>query len=148
LVCPRERSSFIAEALSVATTYSDRIRGVESISGPTNLVTLNEHTEEWRRDRRREEYGDERDPKMREFLNRVAPLNNVSKIKKPLMIVQGENDARVPASEADQMVAALKKTGTPIWYLLAKNEGHDFTQKTLDLQLYETVLFVKEFLLK
>jgi dipeptidyl aminopeptidase/acylaminoacyl peptidase len=135
-------------ALSVATTYSDRIRGVESISGPTNLVTLNEHTEEWRRDRRREEYGDERDPRMREFLNRIAPLNNVSKIKKPLMIVQGENDARVPASEADQMVAALRKTGTPIWYLLAKNEGHDFTQRTLDLQLYETVMFVKEFLLK
>lgn len=135
-------------ALSVATTYSDRIRGVESISGPTNLVTLNEHTEEWRRDRRREEYGDERDPKMREYLSRIAPLNNVSKIKKPLMIVQGENDARVPASEADQMVAALKKTGTPVWYLLAKNEGHDFTQRTLDLQLYETVMFVKEFLLK
>lgn len=135
-------------ALSVAATYSDRIRAAESISGPTNLVTLNEHTEEWRRDRRREEYGDERDPKMREFLNRVAPLNNVSKIKKALMIVQGENDARVPASEADQIVAAVKKTGTPVWYLLAKGEGHDFTQRTLDLQLYETILFVKEFLLK
>lgn len=135
-------------ALSVATIYSDRIRGVESISGPTNLVTLNEHTEEWRRDRRREEYGDERDPRMREFLNRIAPLNNVNKIKKPLMIVQGENDARVPASEANQIVAALRKTSTPIWYLLAKNEGHDFTQRTLDLQLYETVMFVKEFLLK
>jgi dipeptidyl aminopeptidase/acylaminoacyl peptidase len=135
-------------ALSVATTYSDRIRAVESISGPTNLATLNEHTEEWRRDRRREEYGDERDPRMREFLNRIAPLNNANKIKKPLLIVQGENDARVPASEANQIVSALKKTGTPVWYLLAKNEGHDFTQRTLDLQLYQTVMFVKEFLLK
>jgi len=135
-------------ALSVAASHSDRIRAVESISGQSNLVTFNEHTEDWRRDRRREEYGDERDPKMREFLNRIAPLNNVAKIKKPLMIVQGENDARVPASEADQIVAALKKTGTPVWYLLAKNEGHDFTRKTLDLQLYETVMFVKEFLLK
>jgi dipeptidyl aminopeptidase/acylaminoacyl peptidase len=85
---------------------------------------------------------------MREFLNRIAPLNNASKIKKPLMIVQGENDVRVPASEANQIVAAVKKTGTPVWYLLAKNEGHDFTQRTLDLQLYETVMFVKEFLLK
>lgn len=64
------------------------------------------------------------------------------------MIVQGENDVRVPASEANQMVGALKQTGTPVWYLLAKGEGHDFTQKTLDLQLYETVMFVKEFLLK
>jgi dipeptidyl aminopeptidase/acylaminoacyl peptidase len=135
-------------ALSVAVSYSGRIRAAESISGQSNLVTFNEHTEDWRRDRRREEYGDERDPKMREFLNRIAPLDNVAKIKKPLMIVQGENDARVPASEADQIVAALKKTGTPVWYLLAKNEGHDFTRKTLDLQLYETVMFVKEFLLK
>jgi len=135
-------------ALSVAANYADRIRAAESISGPTNLVTFNEHTEDWRRDRRREEYGDERDPKMREFLNRIAPLNNASKIKKPLMIVQGENDARVPASEANQIVAAQKKTGTPVWYLLAKNEGHDFTQRTQDLQLYQTVLFVKEFLLK
>lgn len=135
-------------ALSVAATYSDQIRAAESISGPTNLVTSNERTEDWRRDRRREEYGDERDPKMREFLNRIAPLNNVGKIKKPLMIVQGENDARVPASEANQIVAALKKSGTPVWYLLARNEGHDFTQKTLDLQLYQTVMFVKEFLLK
>jgi len=135
-------------ALSVAANYSDLIRATESVSGQSNLVTFNEHTEDWRRDRRREEYGDERDAKMREFLNRIAPLNNVTKIKKPLMIVQGENDARVPSSEADQIVAALKKTGIPVWYLLAKNEGHDFTQKTLDLQLYETVMFVKEFLLK
>ena len=135
-------------ALSVAANYADRIRAAESISGPTNLVTFNEHTEDWRRDRRREEYGDERDPKMREFLNRIAPSNNVGKIKKPIMIVQGENDVRVPASEANQIVAALKKAGTPVWYLLAKNEGHDFTQRTLDLQLYQTVMFVKEFLLK
>ena len=134
--------------LSVAANYADRIRAAESISGPTNLVTFNEHTEDWRRDRRREEYGDERDPKMREFLNRIAPSNNVGKIKKPIMIVQGENDVRVPASEANQIVAALKKAGTPVWYLLAKNEGHDFTQRTLDLQLYQTVMFVKEFLLK
>ncbi len=134
-------------ALSVAANYSDRIRAAESISGQTNIVTFIEHTEDWRRDRRREEYGDDRDAKMREFLNRIAPLNNVQKIKKPLMIVQGENDPRVRASEADQMVQALRKTGTPVWYMLAKDEGHDFTQKTLDLQLYETVMFVKQFLL-
>src|SRR6266540_1506868 len=135
-------------ALSVATNYSDRIRAAQSVSGPTNLATYIERTEAWRRDRRREEYGDERDPKMRAFLEQIAPLNNAGKIKKPLMIVQGENDARVRASEADQMVQAVKKNGTPIWYLLAKNEGHDFSQKTLNYELYETVLFAKEFLLK
>lgn len=135
-------------SLSVATNYSDRICAVQSISGPTDLATFIEHTEGWRRDRRREEYGDERDPKMRAFLERVAPLNNVQKLRKPLMIVQGENDPRVRASEAEQMVQAVKKAGAPVWYLLAKNEGHDFNQKSLNYQLYETVLFVKEFLLK
>jgi dipeptidyl aminopeptidase/acylaminoacyl peptidase len=84
---------------------------------------------------------------MRAFLEGIAPLNNAAKIKKPLMIVQGENDARVRASEAEQMVQAVKKNGTPIWYLLAKSEGHDFSQKTLNYQLYETVLFAKQFLL-
>ncbi len=135
-------------ALSVAANYCNQIRAAQSISGQSNLTTFIEHTEDWRRERRREEYGDEREPKMREFLSQIAPLNNVQKIKNPLMIVQGENDPRVRASESEQMVQALKKTGTPVWYLLAKNEGHDFTQKTLDLQLYETVMFVKEFLLK
>ena len=135
-------------ALSVATDYSDRIRAAQSVSGPTDIASFIEHTEEWRRDRRREEYGDERDSQMKAFLERIAPLNNVQKIKKPLMIVQGENDVRVRASEAEQMVQAVKKTGTPVWYLLAKNEGHDFSQKALDYELYETVLFVKEYLLK
>ncbi len=135
-------------ALLVAAKYSDRLRAAQSVSGPTDLATYIERTEAWRRDRRREEYGDERDPKMRAFLEQIAPLNNAGKIKKPLMIVQGENDARVRASEADQMVQAVKKNGTPIWYLLAKNEGHDFSQKTLNYELYETVLFAKEFLLK
>lgn len=136
-------------SLSAAATYNDRICAALSQSGPTNLVTNIEHTEGWRRDRRREEYGDEREPKMRAFLERIAPLNNVQKIKKPLMIVQGQNDPRVPASEATQMAEAAKKMGTPVWYLLAKDEGHDFAnQSTRNFQLYATILFVKEFLLK
>lgn len=135
-------------ALSVAANYSDRIRAAQSLSGPSNIATFLEHTEDWLRDRWREEYGDERDPKMRAYLDRIAPLTNAQKIRKPLMIVQGENDARVRTSEANQIVSAVKKTDTPVWYLLAKNEGHDFTQSTLDLQLYETVMFVNQFLLK
>ncbi|MDX6578367.1 MAG: hypothetical protein QOE96_4320 [Blastocatellia bacterium] len=135
-------------ALSVAANYSDRIRAAQSLSGPSNIATFLEHTEDWLRDRWREEYGDERDPKMRAYLDRIAPLTNAQNIKKPLMIVQGENDARVRATEADQIVKAARKTGAPVWYLFAKNEGHDFTQSTLDLQLYETVMFVNQFLLK
>lgn len=136
-------------ALSVATNYADGVRAVQSIVGPSNLVTFLENTEGWRRDVRRGEYGDERDPKMREFLERIAPLNNAQKVKKPLFMVQGMNDPRVKTGEAEQMVSAVKKNGTPVWYLLAKDEGHDFVnQKNIDYQFYATVLFIQEYLLK
>jgi dipeptidyl aminopeptidase/acylaminoacyl peptidase len=95
------------------------------------------------------EYGDERDPKMREFLNRIAPLNNATKITKPLFVVQGGNDPRVPARESEQMVQTVRKNGTPVWYLVAKDEGHGFAKKkNRDFLLYSTVLFIKEYLLK
>src|SRR5207253_4588775 len=136
-------------ALSVAATYSDRISTAQSVVGPSNLVTFLENTEGWRRDVRRAEYGDERDPKTREFLERIAPLNNAQKIKKPLFIVQGMNDPRVKTSEAEQILSAVKKNGTPIWYLLANDEGHDFVnQRNIDFQFYSTVLFIQEYLLK
>ena len=136
-------------ALSVAAHYSDRIRAAQSLSGPSNLVTFLENTEGWRRDIRRAEYGDERDPTMRAFLERIAPINNAQRIRKPLFIVQGRNDPRVKASEAERMIAAVRKTGTPVWYLLAKDEGHDFiNRRNLDFQFYATVLFIQEYLLK
>jgi dipeptidyl aminopeptidase/acylaminoacyl peptidase len=98
---------------------------------------------------RRVEYGDERDLKMREFLNRIAPMNNAAKITKPLFVVQGGNDPRVPMSESVQMVATVRKNGTPVWYLMAKDEGHGFgKKKNTDFLLYSSVLFVKEYLLK
>jgi dipeptidyl aminopeptidase/acylaminoacyl peptidase len=134
--------------LAVATFYSDRIRCAVDVVGISNLVTFLEHTSGYRRDLRRVEYGDERDPQMRAFLNRVAPLNNIDKIQKPLFIVQGQNDPRVPQSEAEQMVAALRKSGTPVWYLLARDEGHGFRKKkNADFQFYATVRFMQQFLL-
>jgi dipeptidyl aminopeptidase/acylaminoacyl peptidase len=115
----------------------------------SNLVTFLERTEAYRRDLRRVEYGDEREPKMREFLERIAPMNNIEKIKKPLMVVQGKNDPRVPVSESEQIVTGLKKQGTPVWYLMAKDEGHGFRKKpNQDFQMYSTVEFIKEYLLK
>ncbi len=95
------------------------------------------------------EYGDERDLKMREFLDRTAPLNNASKITKPLFVVQGGNDPRVPLSESAQMVEIVRKNGTPVWYLMAKDEGHGFAKKkNRDFLLYSKALFIKEYLLK
>jgi dipeptidyl aminopeptidase/acylaminoacyl peptidase len=135
--------------LAVSTFYSGRIRCSVDIVGMSNLVTFLEHTEAYRRDLRRVEYGDERDPKMREFLEKIAPMNNVDKIRKPMMVVAGNNDPRVPVSESDQIVAALKQQGTPVWYILAKDEGHGYQKKqNQDYQFYATVEFLQRFLLK
>ncbi|MGA2921890.1 MAG: S9 family peptidase [Candidatus Sulfotelmatobacter sp.] len=135
--------------LAVATNYNDRICCSVDVVGPSNLVTFLEHTSGYRQDLRRVEYGDERDPKMREFLERIAPANNAKNITKPLFVIAGQNDPRVPASESAQMVAVVRKNGTPVWWLLAKDEGHGFAKKkNRDFQLYVTVMFVKEYLLK
>jgi len=135
--------------LAISTFYSDRIRCSIDIVGMSNLVTFLEHTEGYRRDLRRVEYGDERDPKMRDFLERIAPMNNIDKIRKPMMVVAGKNDPRVPVSESDQIVAALTKSGTPVWYIMAKDEGHGFQKKpNQDYQFYATIEFLQEFLLK
>jgi dipeptidyl aminopeptidase/acylaminoacyl peptidase len=134
--------------LAVATNYNDRIRCSVDIVGPSNLVTFLENTSGYRQDLRRVEYGDERDPKMREFLERIAPANNAAKITKPLFVIQGKNDPRVPWTEAQQMVAVVRKNGTPVWFLMANDEGHGFSKKkNVDYQFYSTILFIEKFLL-
>ena len=135
-------------ALSTAYAYSDQIRGTIAGSAITSLLSDAEHTEAWRRDIERLEFGDERDPKVRQFMERTAPVSNADKIKKPLLIFQGANDPRVPVSEATNLIAATRKR-IPIWYVLAKDEGHGFMhQANRDYEMYATILFVKEFLLK
>ena len=135
--------------LAISTFYSDRIRCSIDIVGPSNLVTFLENTEAYRRDLRRVEYGDERDPKMREFLERIAPMNNVEKIKKPMIVVAGKNDPRVPVSESDQIYAALKKQGTPVWYVKANDEGHGFQKKAnQDFEFYAEAEFLQQYLSK
>jgi dipeptidyl aminopeptidase/acylaminoacyl peptidase len=135
--------------LAVSTFYSDRIRCSVDIVGMSNLVTFLEHTEAYRRDLRRVEYGDERDAKMREFLEKIAPMNNIEKIKKPMFVIAGKNDPRVPVSESQQIADALKKQGTPVWLLIAKDEGHGYRKKpNQDFQFYATVEFLQEYLLK
>jgi dipeptidyl aminopeptidase/acylaminoacyl peptidase len=135
--------------LAVSTFYSDRVRCSIDIVGMSNLVTFLEHTEAYRRDLRRVEYGDERDPKMREYLERIAPMNNLAKIKKPIMVVAGQNDPRVPVTESEQIVQGLKEKGTPVWYLMAKDEGHGFRKKSnQDYLFYSSILFLEEYLLK
>jgi dipeptidyl aminopeptidase/acylaminoacyl peptidase len=135
--------------LAVATNYNDRICCSVDIVGPSNLVTFLEHTSGYRQDLRRVEYGDERDPKMREFLERTAPASKAKNITKPLFVIAGKNDPRVPASESARMVEVVRQNGTPVWWLLGKDEGHGFAKKkNRDYQFYATVVFVKEYLLK
>ena len=136
-------------ALSVAAQYSSRLRGAISDSGMTNLATFLARTEGWRRDLRRAEFGDERDAKMKAYLERIAPLHNAHQIKCPVFVVQGQNDPRVPVSEADSLVQALRQKKLPVWYLLGKNEGHGFADAAnRAFQLYSSILFVQEYLLR
>jgi dipeptidyl aminopeptidase/acylaminoacyl peptidase len=134
--------------LAVATHYNDRIRCSLDVVGPSNLVTFLENTSGYRQDLRRVEYGDERDPPMRAFLERIAPANNADKVTKPLFVVAGKNDPRVPWTESQQMVAVVRKNGTPVWFLMANDEGHGFgKKKNVDFQFYATILFIEKFLL-
>ena len=134
--------------LAVSAFYADKIRCSVDVVGMSNLRTFLEHTESYRRDLRRVEYGDERDPQTREYLERIAPMNNATKITKPIFVVQGYNDPRVPRSEAEQIVATLKQQGTPVWFLMARDEGHGFAKKkNADFQFYATVEFIGRYLL-
>jgi dipeptidyl aminopeptidase/acylaminoacyl peptidase len=117
-------------ALASLAAYGDRLRGGIDVVGISNFVSFLSGTAVYRQDLRRAEYGDERDPKMRAFLNRISPLNNATSIRKPLLIVQGLNDPRVPASESQQMVWRIRSNGGEVWYLAAKDEGHGFRKKT------------------
>jgi dipeptidyl aminopeptidase/acylaminoacyl peptidase len=135
--------------LAVATHYDARIRCSLDVVGISNFVTFLQNTEAYRRDLRRVEYGDDRDPRMRAFLERISPLNNAHKITKPMFIVQGRNDPRVPYTESQQMVDIIRKNGGPVWFLMANDEGHGFAKKkNQDFLFYATVAFIQEHLLK
>ena len=135
--------------LAVSVHYADRIRCALDVVGISNFNTFLKNTEDYRRDLRRVEYGDERDPKMAAFLEGISPLNHVDRITKPLFIVQGGNDPRVPASEAVQMKAKIQAKGGTVWFLMANDEGHGFRKKNnTDFQFYAMVAFIREHLLK
>jgi len=134
--------------LATMTHYNDRLRAAVDTVGISNFVTFLESTQEYRQDLRRVEYGDERDPKMREFLIQISPLTNAHKITKPLFVVAGQNDPRVPVTESAQIVKTVRQNGGRVWYLVAKDEGHGFRKKpNRDYYLNAMSLFWEEFLL-
>lgn len=134
--------------LASLVNYGERLACGVDIVGISHFVTFLEKTEDYRRDLRRAEYGDERDPAMRAFLNRISPLTNAAKIRKPLFVAQGANDPRVPQAEAEQIVKTVRENGGEVWYFLAKDEGHGFAKKqNRDLYFQATNLFFSRCLL-
>lgn len=127
--------------------YDERLIGGIDVVGISNFVTFLKNTQDYRRDLRRVEYGDERDPEMYEFLQRISPTNNADQISKPLLVIQGANDPRVPLSEAEQMVETIRDNGGTVWYLMAKDEGHGFRKKeNREVYLATVAMFVDQLL--
>jgi dipeptidyl aminopeptidase/acylaminoacyl peptidase len=116
-------------ALAALVTYGDRLRGAIDLAGISNFVTFLRNTSGYRRDWRRTEYGDERDSNTRVFLERISPLTNATRIRKPVFVAAGQNDPRVPISESEQLVWRVRSGGGEVWYLVAKDEGHGFLKK-------------------
>jgi dipeptidyl aminopeptidase/acylaminoacyl peptidase len=132
-------------ALAALITYGERLRGGIDLSGISNFVTFLRNTSGYRRDWRRQEYGDERDSRMRMFLQRISPLSNATRIHQPLLVAAGQNDPRVPISEAEQLVWQVRANGGEVWYLVARDEGHGFVKK---VNRDEYLLTVASFLQK
>jgi dipeptidyl aminopeptidase/acylaminoacyl peptidase len=131
-----------------ATHYSARLKGANCYVAISNFVTFLQNTQSYRRDLRRVEYGDERDPKQRAKLVEISPLTSVGKIAVPLLVATGGNDPRVPPSEAEQMIAAVRGRGGQAWHLIAQNEGHVFRKKeNEDYYFWASILFWEKTLL-
>jgi dipeptidyl aminopeptidase/acylaminoacyl peptidase len=133
---------------ATAAFYNDKIRCAMPIVGMSNLVTFLEHTEAYRRDLRRVEYGDERNPAMRAYLERIAPMNHLDAMHKPIFAVVGKNDPRVPWTESRQILDKLNAQGTPTWFMMANDEGHGYAKKkNQDLLFDAETLFIRKYLL-
>jgi dipeptidyl aminopeptidase/acylaminoacyl peptidase len=128
--------------------YPERIKAGIDVVGISDFTTFLTNTEDYRRDLRRAEYGDERDPAMKAVFDRISPLKNAAKIRTPLFVAQGRNDPRVPWTEAEQIVKAVRGNGQPVWYLLYNDEGHGFRKKAnADWFDAATILFWQRHLL-
>lgn len=135
-------------SLLAAVEYGDRIRCVFEGFGMSDLVSFLESTDESRKADRNEEYGDPADPETREFLQSISPLTHASRLKVPLFIAQGARDTRVPLSQAEALAAALRRNGSPLWYVVYTDSGHmQFTTATNNYNTYLWIMFVQRYLL-
>jgi dipeptidyl aminopeptidase/acylaminoacyl peptidase len=124
--------------LSALTTYPELWAAGVDIVGISNLATFLENTSDYRRAHREAEYGSlTRD---RAFLERIAPINHIDRLVAPLMVIHGANDPRVPLSEAEQLVEALRKRGVPVEFLVFDDEGHGVVKLHNKLVAYPAIV--------
>jgi dipeptidyl aminopeptidase/acylaminoacyl peptidase len=123
--------------LAALTEYPDRWAAGIDVVGIADFVTFLENTGNWRRELREAEYGSlETD---REFLESISPLNHVDSIEAPLFVLHGENDPRVPVSEARQVTARAREAGVPVRELIFEDEGHGFAKLENRIEAYGAV---------
>jgi dipeptidyl aminopeptidase/acylaminoacyl peptidase len=116
-------------ALASLVNFGERLRGAVDMAGITDFTGFLSSAAPYLLSGRRAEYGDERDPDTKAFLRRMSPLTNAERIARPVLIVQGKNDPRVPPSQAEQLLYRLRSKGGEVWYLQAGDEGHEFQKK-------------------
>ena len=117
---------FMALASSVA--YAPRLVAAIDSAGISHFVTLLEGTETYRRDLARAEYGDEREPDMRRYLDAISPLSHAEKIRVPLLVSHGRNDPRVPVTEAEQIVRRCVAMAHPSGTCWPRTKGNGFAK--------------------
>jgi dipeptidyl aminopeptidase/acylaminoacyl peptidase len=126
-------------ALSALGAFGDRLSAAVDAAGIVDFVGLIADAPAYRQSELRRQFGDERDPDTRVYLRRISPLTNAERISKPVLILQGKNDAEVPESQSQEMVNRLRSRGADVRYLLADDEGHEFV-KDRDRKVYwETI---------
>lgn len=123
--------------LSAMVEYPDTFQIGIDIVGISNFVTFLENTADWRRRLREVEYGFlERD---REFLESISPSNKIENVKSPILIIQGDNDERVPLSESIQMYEKLKEQNIPTQLLRFEDEGHGVIKRKNVIKQYKII---------
>lgn len=131
--------------LSCATRLPDRWCCAIDTVGMYNLETFLENTAEYRRAHRESEYGSL--AHHREILRAVSPIAKIDDIQAPLMVIQGRNDPRVPAEEAEQVVGTLREKGHTVAYICYEDEGHGVTKLKNQLDCYPRMAaFLKRYM--
>lgn len=131
--------------LSCATRLPDLWCCAIDTVGMYNLETFLENTAEYRRAHRETEYGSL--AHHRQILREVSPIAKIDDIQAPLMVVQGRNDPRVPAEEAEQVVDTLRRKGHTVEYLCYEDEGHGITKLKNQLDCYPRMAaFLKKYM--